>query len=373
MNNISRDLFVKKPMSTEEHDVIASESLTFFQDAGRRLRKNKISMISIYAILILVIFAIVGPLMTGHRYDRNVQDATKMEAKQLPPRIPGLEKIGIFDGTVTKSVSVASLGSDDYPEGSYEVVGEPFEYRGMQQQKIKENLYVKNGIEDNYYWFGTDELSRDIWTRLWYGVRVSLFIGLFAAFVDTTVGLLVGLTSGFYGGKVDLVLMRIVEVVSEIPALVILVLLILVLKPGLLTLSIAIGLTGWTGVARVVRSHVFRLREQEFILASRTLGADSKRLITKHIFPNIIGQIVIMATFSIPSAIFYEAFLSLIGLGLPAPMASLGTLINTGRNFIDTAPHMIVVPSLIMSALMLAINMLSNGLRDALDPRLRSR
>ncbi|MFV0441051.1 MAG: ABC transporter permease [Lachnospirales bacterium] len=365
-------MFEFRKGTKEEQEEIVGDSLNFFQDAFRRLRKNKVAMVSLYILIFILFMAIFAPNFNEHRYDWNVQDLPKEVASKLPPRIPGLEKIGIMNGTTDRNISVKTLDAGDYPEGSYDVKGDPYEYRGMQVIDVKEHSYIKNEIEDYYYWFGTDDMSRDLWTRVWLGARISLYIGLLAAFIDITIGLCYGLVAGYFGGKVDMIMMRITEIVSQIPNLVILVLFMLLLGSGIPTMSLAIALTGWTGVARVVRAQVLRLRQQEFILASRTLGANSFRIISKHLFPNIIGQIIIMATFSIPSAIFYEAFLSLIGLGLPAPMASIGTLINDGRAFINTYPHMILIPSILISILMISINMFANGLRDALDPKMKS-
>ncbi len=366
-------LFKRREVKAEEGEAIVGDSLNFFQDAFRRLRKNKVAMVSLGVIFFLIVMSIIGPFMNEHRYDQNVQDADKRYANKLPARIPVLENLGIFDGTVKRDIPLNKFEKGDYPEGAYEKVGEPFEYRGIQNVPVIEDSYLLNGLEDKYYYFGTDELSRDMWTRLWYGTRISLFIGLVAAILDIGIGVTYGLIAGFFGGKVDMMMMRFTEIISQIPSLVVLVLLIVVLEPGLLSIILAISLTGWTGAARVVRSQVLRLKGQEFILASRTLGASKIRIITKHLFPNIIGQIIIMATFSIPGAIFYEAFLSLIGLGIPAPMASIGTLINDGRAFINTYPHLIFIPSIVISMLMISINLLANGLRDALDPKLKSR
>ncbi len=365
-------MFAYHEAVSNEGDVIVGESLNFFQDAFRRLRKNKISMLSLYTLAFLLIMAVFGPMMNEYRYDWNVPDTPMDIAAKLPPRMPVVENIGIFDGTVKKNISQKTIDKGEYPEGSYDVISEPYEFRGMQVVDVIEHTYVRNEIEDKYYWFGTDHLSRDLWTRVWYGTRISLYIGLLAAVLDISIGLVYGLVSGFFGGRIDMFMMRFVEVISQIPSLVILVLMTLILGPGLLTMSLAISLTGWTGVARMVRAQVLRLREQEFMLASRTLGASNSRLIAKHLFPNIIGQIIIMATFSIPGAIFFEAFLALIGLGLPAPMASIGTLINDGRAYIDSYPHMILIPCIVISVLMLSITMLANGLRDALDPKMKT-
>ena len=207
--------------------------------------------------------------------------------------------------------------------------------------------------------------------------------------IDFVLGIIYGTIAGFYGGTaVDNVMMRFAEIWGSIPALVLMIIMISIEKKislflntitgGLsyqtirfIILIFAMSLSGWIGVARVVRAQILKLRDQEFILASRTLGAGKARLMAKHLFPNIIGQLTVMATFSIPGAIFYEAFLTFIGLGLPIPMSSLGVLVNDGYKAIQSRPSMLLIPAAVMSILMLSINLLANGLRDALDPRMR--
>jgi ABC-type dipeptide/oligopeptide/nickel transport system permease subunit len=252
------------------------------------------------------------------------------------------------------------------------------------------DFYAIQNVKGRYFWFGTDRLALDNWTRLWIGVRVSLIIALASLIIDFSIGIIYGTIAGFYGGtKVDTVMMRITEILGSIPALVLMIIFLSISKtignfidgilPGdqglptirLIILIMAMSLTGWIGVSRVVRAQILKLREREFVLASRTLGATKRRLMAKHLFPNIIGQIIVMATFSIPGAIFYEAFLTFIGIGLPIPMASLGVLVRDGKDALQTIPSMLWIPATIMSILMLSINLLANGLRDALDPRMR--
>ena len=238
--------------------------------------------------------------------------------------------------------------------------------------KIKEYSYVKKKVPDEYYWFGTDKMGRDLWTRVWAGTRVSLFIGLLAALLDMLIGVTYGSISGFYGGRTDIIMMRITEVISGIPSLVIVILFLLVMKPGILPISLAIAISGWMGMARVVRAQILKLKNQEFLLAARTIGTPNRQLIFRHLLPNVMGQIIIMITFSIPGAIFYEAFLAFIGLGLPVPNASLGVLINDGYQYLQTYPFMMMIPSVVICLLMLSLNIFANGLRDALDPKMRN-
>jgi oligopeptide transport system permease protein len=221
------------------------------------------------------------------------------------------------------------------------------------------------------YWFGTDKFGRDMWTRVWAGTRVSLYIGLLAAFMDIFVGVVYGAVSGFSGGRVDDVLQRGIEILNGIPYLVVAILAMVVLNPGIITISIAIGLTGWTYMARIVRGRMIQLKDQEFALASRSLGASGFRLVWKHLIPNSLGLIVINLMFTIPSAIFAEAFLSFIGLGIQVPKASLGSLISDGAVELRFHPYLLWLPALIFCVLMICFNLLGGGLRDALDPKMR--
>jgi oligopeptide transport system permease protein len=190
------------------------------------------------------------------------------------------------------------------------------------------------------FWFGTDEFGRDMWSRVWAGTRVSLYIAFLAAFLDIAVGVTYGAVSGFLGGRVDDVMQRIIEVLVGIPSLVVAILAMVVFEPGIITISIAIGLTGWVYMARIVRGRMLQLKEQEFALASRSLGASNFWLVWKHLIPNSLGPIIINLMFTIPSAIFAEAFLSFIGLGIQVPEASLGSLINEGAGEIKFHPKM---------------------------------
>jgi oligopeptide transport system permease protein len=221
------------------------------------------------------------------------------------------------------------------------------------------------------YWFGTDKFGRDMWTRVWAGTRISLYIGLLAALLDIFVGVVYGAVSGFSGGRVDDVLQRGIEILNGIPYLVVAILAMVVLDPGIITITIAIGLTGWTYMARIVRGRMIQLKDQEFALASRSLGASGFRLVWKHLIPNSLGLIVINLMFTIPSAIFAEAFLSFIGLGIQVPEASLGSLISDGTAELRFHPYLLWLPAAVFCFLMICFNLLGDGLRDALDPKMR--
>jgi oligopeptide transport system permease protein len=218
---------------------------------------------------------------------------------------------------------------------------------------------------------GTDNFGRDMFVRVWEGTRVSLYIALLAAFFDLAIGVPFGAVSGLLGGKVDGVMQRIIEILNGIPSLVVAILVMVVLEPGILTISVAIGIAGWTSMARIIRGRVMQLRDQEFTLAARSLGAGKRRLLVKHLLPNSLGLIIITLMLTIPSAIFYEAVLSFIGLGIQVPKASLGSLINDGYPQLRFHSYLLWFPAGVFSLLMLSFNLLADGLRDALDPRMR--
>ena len=227
-------------------------------------------------------------------------------------------------------------------------------------------------FDDVYYWFGSDNLGRDIFTRVWEGTRISLSIAVVAVAVDIVFGLSYGLISGYFGGRVDAVMQRCAEILNSIPNLVIVTLMILVLEPGLGAIIVALMITGWIPMSRIARAQMLKLKEQEFVLASKTLGAGPFRVIFKEIMPNIIGQIITQTMEMITTvilAIFTEAFLAFVGLGIPAPMASLGTLISDSYKSFTTHPYMILSPLIVLALLMLSFNLVADGLRDALDPK----
>lgn len=309
----------------------AYSTTSYAKDVWLHFRKNKGAVFAAVVILVIIVLAIIGPSLNEHTYKSII-----IQHASLTPRIPVVENLGIFDGV----------------------------YKGV-------NQYVQKGLEDVYYWFGTDTQGRDIFTRVWEGTRISLIIAFTAVVIDIFIGMLYGLISGYFGGKVDMAMQRFAEILNGIPTLVIVILLSLILPAGITSIIIALMLTGWIGMSRIARAQVLKLKEQEFILASKTLGAKHKSIIFKDILPNIFGQIIIMSMFSIPNAIFTEAFLSFIGLGIPAPMASLGSLISEGYKSMTIYPHMMLSAILVLALLMLCFNLFADGLRDAFDPKMK--
>ncbi|RUL53576.1 MULTISPECIES: ABC transporter permease [Lysinibacillus] len=239
----------------------------------------------------------------------------------------------------------------------------PYSYR--------EQLGIYNAAPSAAHWFGTDDLGRDVFVRVWQGARISLFIGITAAVIDLVIGVLWGSISGLAGGRVDNIMMRIADVLSAVPYLLVVIILLVVLKPGLIPMIIALSVTGWINMARIVRGEVLSIKNQEYVLAARTLGASTWHLIKKHLIPNALGAILVTMTLTIPSAIFTEAFLSYLGLGVPAPMASWGTMASEGNKALTSAPWRLIFPALFISLTIFAFNAVGDGLRDALDPKLR--
>jgi len=330
---LSTELFQPAPINVDAQEKINRPSLTFWQDAWIRLRKNKGAIVGLIMVIIISLMAIIAPMVSDYTYKE--QD---LKRAKLPPKIPVLENISWLhvDGKDANGVDV----------------------------------YKQRGIKE-YYWFGTDDLGRDLWTRTWYGTRISLYIGFLAAAIDLLIGITYGGISGFYGGRVDNVMQRIIEVLVGIPNLIVIILFILILEPGIISITMAMVITGWVTMARIVRGQILKLKNMEYVLAARTLGASNSRLIFKHLIPNVIGPIIITTMFTIPSAIFTEAFLSFIGLGIRPPEASLGSLVNEGYKSIQTFPHMMMIPAGVISLLILSFNLVADGLRDALDPKMR--
>lgn len=318
---------------------------SYWKDIFIRFMKNKGAIAGLIVIILIIIMALIGPNLNGHTYDSQI-----ISHQNLAPRVKVLSQFGIFDGSESISTSTGSMEVNKY---------------------VSKDTGITTGLENIYYWFGTDVLGRDIFTRTWTGTRISLYISLVAVLVDMIFGMSYGLISGYFGGRVDMLMQRFAEILNGIPTLVLVTLLIIIMKPGLMTITIALALTGWIGMSRIARAQVLKLKEQEFILASKTLGANDLFIIFKEILPNIFGQLIIMSMFSVPNAIFTEAFLAFVGLGVPQPMASLGSLISDAFKSFTTHPYMIIFPVIVLALIMLSFNLLADGLRDAFDPKMK--
>jgi oligopeptide transport system permease protein len=299
------DLFEPVERSAQEAEKLTGPSTSFWSDAWRRLKRNRIAVVAGGIVILVLALAFAGPWLTPYT---------------------------------------------------------PFE-------QVLERQYKTPSLSG--FWFGTDEFGRSMFDRVWVGTRVSLYIAALVTIMDICVGMTYGSISAYYGGKVDNIMQRIVEILVGIPILVVAVLTMLILEPGILSLTIAIGLTGWTSSARLIRGQVLKLKEQEFFLASRSLGARTFRLITKHLIPNVFYIVIITLMYTVPLAVFFEAFLSFIGLGIQPPDASLGALINDGAHQMRYYPHLLIFPALVLVLITINFRLLGDGLRDALDPKMR--
>jgi oligopeptide transport system permease protein len=233
------------------------------------------------------------------------------------------------------------------------------------------HLALKNTPPSSAFWFGTDDLGRDMFARMSLGARISLFVGIAAALIDLLIGVLYGGIAALFGGWVDQVMMRIADILYALPYLLVVILLMVVMGSGLFPILIALTITGWISMARIVRGQILSLRERDYILAARSLGASHRRVLISHLLPNTLGPIIVTVTMTIPMAIFVEAFLSFLGLGVQAPIASWGTMASDGLPALRYYPWRLFFPAAFISLTMLAFNLVGDGLRDALDPKLQ--
>lgn len=301
------------PIGTDAEgmETIARPSLSFWKDAFGRLCHSKVAVFCFSILAIMILGAIFLPMVSAFDYsDQNVAFSN------MPP------------------------------------------------------MWIDN-MTNQMHLFGTDALGRDIWVRLWMGARVSLTVAFAVTLIDCLVGIIYGGISGYFSGAVDNVMMRFVEIISGIPYLIIVMLLLIVLPRGIGTIIIAYSLTGWMGMARLVRGQVLSLREQEFLIAAKSMGAKPARIIARHLAPNLLSLIVVNVTLDIPNVIFTEAFLSMLGLGISPPDSSWGTMANDGILGFQMYPMQLVFPALFISITMLAFNLLGDQMRDAFDPKLR--
>jgi oligopeptide transport system permease protein len=346
-----------------------TKPIGFFKDAAIRFSKSRVSIIALIVIAIVLAMAIVGPNMNEYGYnDQN------MDYINLPPKIPAFAKSGIFAGTrVLLNRRVDALGDTSrYPEGcivhksNYQVIN------GVELCDVTVDYYKYSGVDDDvYFMFGTDYLGRDLWTRVWRGARISLVIAFVSVILNSTIGLIYGSIAGYYGGSIDMVMMRITEIINAMPTVVVVTLFILYFGNGLLSIIMALVVQNWIGTARMIRAQFYRFKNSEYVLAARTLGVGDRTLMSRHILPNSIGPIITRTMVAIPSAIFTESFLAYIGLGIRAPESSIGVLLSEGQKVLMHYPEQTLFPALLISVLMIAFNMLSNGLRDAFDPTQR--
>ena len=435
MQNLTDADFEKAAESEKEKMVQMHKSVSYWQDAWRRFRRNHVSMGSLFVFILILLFSFIGPMFIEYSYEEQYRSAQKlgpMEYSETEQMVQTLMKNGA-DGfyatslkagsasairkgnwyftsggktyafTIDKAVEKATLVFDadgdpqvyiakdkDWEDGAFKEVT-PVE---ITDTPAEDAQVIELSTKVFPHVFGTDSQGRDLMARCMYGSRVSIIIGVVAALIVLVIGALYGSVSGFAGGKVDFVMMRIVDLIYSIPDVLIVLLLQVVLKEplqnwfdssslgvvkalstlgvGIVSIFITFGLLYWVGMARIIRGQVLQLKEQEYVMAATVLGASSSRIIRRHLLPNCVGQLIIQTCLQIPSAIFLESFLSYLGLGVSAPMASLGSLCSDAKETFLLFPYRLLFPAILLSLIVLTLNLIGDGLRDALDPRLKN-
>ncbi|MFD1176042.1 ABC transporter permease [Paenibacillus puldeungensis] len=305
---LTPDDFRKIGTDEKGAEVISRESISAWRDAWQRLRSNKMAMTALVVLALITIAALVCPWIAW-------------------------------------KVSGYNYYSND--------------------------LLATNKAPSAQHWFGTDDLGRDMFVRTWRGAQISLVVGLAAACIDLLIGVIYGGIMGYFGGRVDEIMNKFSEILYSIPYLLVTILLLVVMEPSLGTIILALTITGWINMSWIVRGEIMQLKNREFVLASRSMGAGSGRLLFRHLLPNAVGPIIVTVTLSVPNAIFAEAFLSFLGLGVQAPVASLGSMINDALTGWLYYPWRMLFPAVLISLTMLSFNIFGDGLRDALDPKLK--
>lgn len=363
---------------------IAGEELTYARDVWRRFRRMPLALVGLALIALLLFAAIFGPMLSSHRFDEQnltyvnippVFEATRVGDRYLlitsALKLIECDAGGHLLGALPETAMDAAGKQKTFDMGDAQIVLSyklrPPRLLDMDGEPIETRVTMRNAD----YLLGTDMLGRDLLVRILVGARISLFIAFISVFVNLVIGVVYGGLSGYLGGRVDSVLMRIVEVISTVPFMLYVILLMTVLNSGLNSIVIALGVVYWVGMARTVRGQVLSLKQQEYVLAARTIGTSTKDILLRHLIPNTMGPIIVTITMMIPSAIFLEAALSFIGLGVAAPMASWGTLCNEALEGLRSVPYQLFFPALAICITMFAFNFLGDGLRDALDPRMR--
>ncbi len=334
--------FEKASDADKEQAEVKSKSTTFWKDGLRRLMKNKLAVASLVILFLIVVTIIVAPLIVPYSY----------------------EEILTVNGIRDKGAKNLA----------------PFTYSQMEQKYIDEGNYRFPHI------FGTDEQCRDYFIRVIYGTRISLVVGLFASLIVLVIGLVIGSIAGYAGGRVDLYIMRVVDMIYSLPDMLVIILLSVVLSSvlvfpngslfaamgsNMISMFIVFGVLYWVGMARLIRAQILSIKENEYVLAAKSIGAKPGHIIVKHILPNCLSVIIISTALQIPSAIFTESYLSFIGLGVQAPMPSLGSLANSAREGLQSYPYKLIFPAIMICLIVLSLNLIGDGLRDAFDPKLK--
>lgn len=417
------------PASSEEKENFIQDrkSVSYWKDAWRRLRKNTVAMIALGIIILLTLFAFVGPMIVPYTYKQQIRGSEalglshySLEDKQaIHAYIEEHTGIGVLspDEAVEQAKAEAEASGKKLSrveeariraQASVNADNAQAEGETITESKAAKELGLKKkpfGYSDKElerkaagekvfpHIFGTDDQGRDIMVRVMVGTRVSITVGICAALLVLVIGALYGSISGYCGGMVDTVMQRIVEIIYSIPEMLIILLLsatlkpaleqfqnsgdgifqklVTILGPNLISMFIAFGLLYWVTMSRIIRGQILQLKQQEYVTAARALGAKGGRIIRRHLLPNCIGQIVTTTFLQIPSAIFLESFLSFVGVGVSAPLTSLGSMCSEALSGLNTYPYRLFIPAFILSLMILSLNLFGDGLRDALDPRLK--
>lgn len=422
--------FEPATVSEKEDMVEERKSVSYWSDAARRFKRNTVSMVALFVFILMLFFAFLGPALIPYDYSKQYRSSQKLGPGEFSAQeelVKSIEdEVDCMFATALQPGSMTALDARDYyfkfkgdtyaftldeklADGLIVLQGDklsivkesqinagkitgsvPLSYTSEPTDNAKE-LEVVKGVFPHFV--GTDSQGRDLLARTMYGARVSLIVGIIAAFIVLIIGSLYGSISGLCGGAVDFVMMRLVDLIYSVPEVLIVLLLQVVLKDplqawfdssdtwfanalstlgaGIVSIFITFGLLYWIGMSRVVRGQVLMLKKQEFVTAATALGASNGRIIKRHLLPNCVGQLVIMTCLQIPSAIFLESFLSFLGLGVSAPMASLGSLCSDALGTLTIFPYRLLFPGAILTIILLSLNLVGDGLRDALDPRLK--
>ena len=423
-NELPGDAFEAATTEERENFIQDRKSVSYWADAWRRLRKNTVAMVALCIVVIIALFAFIGPMVVPYTYKQQVRGSESLHpwhysledqkrisdyleehngAGKLTPD-EAVEKARAEAAAAGKTLSrveeakIRAQANVSQGQTAEEVTqADAVKALGIQSKPFgysMQELQRKAAGEDVFpHVFGTDEQGRDIMVRVMVGARVSIIVGVCAALLVLVIGALYGSISGYCGGMVDTVMQRIVELIYSIPEMLIMLLLSATLKPALeqfqnsgngplqnlvtilgpniIAMFIAFGLLYWVTMSRIIRGQILQLKQQEYVTAARALGAKGGRIIKRHLLPNCVGQIVTTTFLQIPSAIFLESFLSFVGVGVSAPLTSLGSMCSEALSGLTTYPYRLFIPAAILSLLILCLNLFGDGLRDALDPRLK--
>ena len=430
LQDLSPDDFASASRQEKDDFIQDRQSVSYWKDAWRRLKKNVVAMVALGVIVFLFLFAFVGPLLIPYGYDEFNKGAENLypyhytleDTQRVNDEIASRTQSDVVD--VDEMIAQAKAEAEKKGEkftkkdeavirAKAKVAAKPSEDSSEEQSVDEDSVRKELGIKKHIFGysqaelerkangekvfphvFGTDIYGRDILVRVMYGARVSMSVGVFAAILVLVIGALYGAISGYCGGKVDAVMQRIVELIYAVPEMLVVLLIATALKPiltdyvnssgtspmksfvnvlgpNLISMFIAFGLLYWVTMSRIIRGQVLQLKQQEYVTAARALGASGGRIIRRHLLPNCIGQIVVTTCLQIPSAIFLESFLSYLGVGVSAPLPSLGSMATDALSGMYTYTYRLIVPSVILSIMILAFNLFGDGLRDALDPKLK--